>query len=432
MWRFFLEKQIVSVIGLGYVGLPLACLCAEKNFQVMGIDISVEKVSLVSKGVSPIKDESVSGKIKKLVESKRIAASDDFFKVKNASVVVVCVPTPVDSKKLPDLKPLEDACDGIAKFLQKKQLIVIESTIYPGTIEEVVKPILEKGGLIAGKDFFLCHCPERIDPGNKKWGVENIPRVLGGINNESAEKGKEFYENLGIKVKVLKDVKAVEAVKVTENCFRDVNIAFVNELAKSFKVLGIDVKEVIEGASTKPFGYMPFFPGPGVGGHCISVDPYYLIEKAKQNGFDHKFLLLAREINNSMPFFVVQLVQEALNEIGLPVNNAKIAVLGVAYKKNVDDCRESPSFEIIADLKKKGAVVRVFDPFVPKHSTVNLLDDALIGADCAVIATDHDEFIKRLSPGFLKEMKVKAIVDARNCLKENFADIGINYKGVGK
>ncbi|MFA4907189.1 MAG: nucleotide sugar dehydrogenase [archaeon] len=427
-----LEKT-VCIVGLGYVGLPLACLSAAKGYSVRGIDLDPAKVKKINSGESPIEDEYLKREVR--AQKGKITASTDFASVPDSDFVVVCVPTPVDEKHLPDLRPLEGACRSIAPKIRKGQTIIIESTIYPGTIEEICKPLLEKGsGLKAEKDFYLCHCPERIDPGNKKWTIENIPRVIGGLSAEGVRKAKSFYESiLSANVLALNSVKATEAVKITENCFRDVNIAFVNELAQSFRKLGIDTKEVIEGASTKPFGYMPFYPGPGVGGHCISVDPYYLIERAKRNGFNHKFLSLAREINNAMPFHVVFLAQEALNEAGIPLKGAKVAVLGVAYKRNVDDFRESPSFEIISELKRRGAEVRVFDPFISPHSTVPSLESALEGADCIVLATDHDSFVEKLTPEFLKKAGVKAVVDGRNRLdKSGISLAGIIFRGIGR
>ncbi|MEK6941807.1 MAG: nucleotide sugar dehydrogenase [archaeon] len=418
----------VAIIGLGYVGLPLACLCAQKGFKVFGVDINSRAVDFVNSGKSHINDKALSNKVKKL--NGKISASTGFAAVKKADAVIVCVPTPVDENFLPDLKPLESACEEMQKNLSKGQLIVVESTVYPGTTEEIVKPILEKSGLVAEKDFFLVHCPERIDPANPKWDVSNIPRVLGGLSPKGSLAGKKFYESIiGAKITLLKSAKEAEAVKVTENTFRDINIAFVNELAKAFAKMGIDITEVIKGASTKPFGYMPFYPGPGVGGHCIAQDPYYLIEKAKSTGYDPKFISLAREINNSMPEFVVSLVQRQIGEL----KGKTVSVLGLAYKPEVDDLRESPALKIIKLLEKQGAAVNSFDPFAIRKSSCASISDALKNSDCTIVATNHKIFVKTLTPSFLKKAGVKNIVDARNCLdKEKIISQGINYIGIGR
>lgn len=425
-------SKSVCIIGLGYVGLPLACLCARKNFQVFGLDIDAEKVKKINAGLSPIDDENLKKEIKEL--KGKILASTDEKIVSKSDIVVVCVPTPVDEKKLPNLVPLQNACKYIEENMNKNQLIIIESTINPGVMEEIVLPVLEANGKKHEKNFLLAHCPERIDPGNKKWNVKNIPRVVGGINKEATQKAVEFYESvLEAGIKPLSSVKAAEAVKIMENTFRDVNIAFVNELAQSFDKMNIDIKEVIGGASTKPFGFMPFFPGPGVGGHCISVDPYYLIERAKQNGFTHEFLILARKINESMPLHVVQLIEKTLNEKNKKLNNSKIAILGLAFKPNVDDIRDSPSIHVIEELKKRNANLKIFDPWIPSKSNAKSLDDCLKEADLVVLLTHHSHFLEKLSPKLLKQNNIDAIIDARNCLnKQEFLDNGILYKGIGR
>ena len=352
--------------------------------------------------------------------------------MKEANIVIVCVPTPAIGTK-PDLKPLEKACETVAKFLQKGMLVIIESTIYPGTVEEIVKPILEKSGLKAGKDFFLGHCPERIDPGNKEFTIEKIPRVLACLSKEGTEKARVFYSSLiDADIMVLDSVKSAEAVKVVENTFRDVNIAFVNELAKSFDKMGIDLAEVIKGASTKPFGFMPFYPGPGVGGHCIAQDPYYLIARSEKAGFDPAFLRLARKINEGMPEHVVLFVEAALKEIGR-FDNAKIAVLGLAYKPGVDDTRQSPAIKIIGLLEDKGMKLRIFDPFIKEKSNVASVEEAIDKADCVLLATNHNSFLKQLSPENLKKAGVRIVIDTRNALdKEGIKEKGIYYKGIGR
>jgi nucleotide sugar dehydrogenase len=294
-----------------------------------------------------------------------------------------------------------------------------------------MQPILESTGLKAGVDFYLSHCPERIDPGNKKWVVEKIPRVVGGINDASTKKTAEFYRTIiENTVTEVKGSKEAEATKIMENTFRDVNIAFVNEMAKSFDKAGIDILEVIRGASTKPFGFMPHFPGCGVGGHCIAVDPYYLIDNAKNYGFDHEFLSLARKINNSMPEFTVNLLVEELNKLGKSVKGTKIGILGLAYKGNVDDTRESPAFEIIHLLKKLGANIFIFDPYLKEKSDAKSLSELFDKVECIVVASDHNEF-KSIKASDLKSIKL--VIDGRNCMdKESIKNAGIVYKGIGR
>ncbi len=426
-----MNQNTVCIVGLGYVGLPFACLCAKKGFEVRGLDLDSEKVALINNGRSPIKDSYVE---ENLVAGKIMVTTNAKTALNLTNIVIVCVPTPaIDGK--PDLGFVEAACKEIAPFVSKKELIIIESTIYPGTVEEIVLPILENGsGLKAGKDFFLGHCPERIDPGNKEFTIEKIPRVLACLSVEGTEKARKFYASIiDAKINVLKSVKSAEAVKVVENTFRDVNIAFVNELAKSFDKMGIDLAEVIKGASTKPFGYMPFYPGPGVGGHCIAQDPYYLIARAEKAGFEHQFLKLARSINESMPSYVVLLAEEVLLKMNLNPKKSKVTVLGLSYKPNVGDTRKSPALKIISLLKLKGYRTTIFDPWVKETSTVNSLDKALDKADLIVLVTNHTVFLKKLSPIFLKSKGVKAVIDARNVLDKNgIKKQGICYKGIGR
>ena len=417
------NQKKVAIIGLGYVGLPLACLCAKKGYKVIGIEINQTKVDLVNEGKNPIKDEYIDLNLRKGMNE----ATTDNSKLKEADIVIVCVPTPVDGKHVPDLSYVKTASNSIAKCLQENQIITVESTVYPGTTEEIVKPILEK----SGKKFFLAHCPERIDPGNKKWTVENIPRVVGGINNESTRKIADFYRSIiDGEVTEVKSSKEAEATKIMENTFRDINIAFMNEMAKSFDKAGIDITEVIKGASSKPFGFLPHYPGAGVGGHCIAVDPYYLIDNAKKYDFDHEFLKLARKINNSMPEHTVNLFVEELNKLGKAVSGAKVGVLGIAYKKDIDDTRKSPALKVINLLKKKGADVVVYDPFVPDKSNVNSLSELCKTVDYFVLITDHSEF-KTMDYNLLKNIKL--IIDGRNCLdKKRIESLGIKHKGIGR
>jgi len=423
--------KTVAVIGLGYVGLPLALLADQKGYKVVGIDVNKEKVDLINKRLVPFVDQKLESTIKK----SKLTASTDFKALDQADIVVICVPTPVDEHHKPDLKPVISSCEQVAKHLKKGQLIIMESTVNPGVCDDIVTPILEKGSkLKVGKDFYLAHCPERINPGDTKYDVGNIARVVGSNSSAGLEQAVAFYSSIiDAPIKPMQSLKEAEAVKIVENCFRDVNIAFVNELAMSFSRLGIDIKNVIEGASTKPYAFMAHYPGCGVGGHCIAVDPYYLIEYAQStNGFNHKMLALAREINNGMPKFTVDTLVGALKKQRLDPKKAKVAVLGLAYKADLDDCRESPSYEVIKELKKLKMAVKIFDPYVKKDSTVTSLDEALTGVQAVIITTAHKEF-KQLSPAYLKSKGVKIVVDGRNCLDKNaFVKAGIAYFGIGR
>lgn len=424
------NKETVSVIGLGYVGLPLAILAAQKGYSVIGIDKDKSKLEIIKNKKSPFVDK----KIERNLKSVDLMVFSDCSETKKSGIIVICVPTPVHKNYLPNLEPVESACRDVAPYIRKGDLVILESTVNPGVSERVVLPILEEvSGLRCGIDFHLSHCPERINPGDPKWNVENIPRVVGSFDAVGLKKTVKFYNSiLTANVKPMNSLKEAEACKIIENSFRDINIAFVNELAKSFNRLGIDVKNVIDGAATKPFAFMAHYPSCGVGGHCIPVDPYYLIEYAKQNGFYHEFLSTARRINNSMPIFTVDMVVEGLNDVRKAIKNSKVVVLGLAYKADIGDDRESPSYKVIKELKRRGAEVETFDPFVEKKSTLKTLEDALGFAEVVVIATNHKIF-KELIPKTLKKYGIKVVVDGKNCLdKDELIRNGIVYKGIGR
>ena len=423
-----MDNAQVCIVGLGYVGLPLACLCAKKGYETIGYDIDKGLITELAQGTTRINENSLKEKL--VLVKDKIKFSSNAEVIRNADIVIISVPTPINKNYKPNLIPLISAVKDTKENLKIGALILLESTIFPGTSEEVVLPLFKP--FVVGKDFYLAHCPERIDPGNKAWSTNNIPRVVGGITETCAEQAYEFYKSiLDADVLKLNSIKAAEATKIMENSFRDINIAFVNEMAKSFDKMGIDIMEVIKAASTKPFAFMPHYPGCGVGGHCIPVDPYYLIEKAKETGFEHKFLQLAREINNSMPDYTVEKVVDVLNKVEKSVMGTRITVLGLAYKPNVNDMRESPSFKIIELLEKKGAKLIIYDPHVPEKSTVQSLNEAL-NTDCIVLATGHDEF-KQITPSLLNEHGVKVVIDGRNFFDEKMmTSPDILFVGIGK
>jgi nucleotide sugar dehydrogenase len=423
-------KKVVAVVGLGYVGLPLAVRTREKGYPVIGFDTNENKIALLQQGKSPIKDAFLEENLPQYP----FDATNDPKKLALANIVLICVPTPVDEMFHPDLTPVIAAATMIAAAVKKGTLVVLESTVNPGVSEEIVRPIFEKAGFTIGKDIYLAHCPERINPGDLKWNVTNIPRVVGSFDKTGLDMAHAFYASIvDGEIRKMKSIREAEAVKIVENSFRDINIAFVNELARSFDVLNIDVKDVILGAATKPFAFMAHYPSCGVGGHCIPVDPYYLIERAKQSGFDHKFLKIAREINNGMPAYTVELLQDALNTVKLPLNGTHIGVLGLAYKANIDDLRESPALKVIEHLKKHLAKVHTFDPYVKHLSTTKSLEALLKKSQALVLVTDHKDFKELLTPTFLKKHGIKVIIDGKNCLdKKTFAKAGILYKGIGR
>jgi nucleotide sugar dehydrogenase len=425
------KKEVVTIIGIGYVGLPLACLSANKGYKTFGIGKDKKKINSINRGINPITGDS---ELDDWVAKRSFTATTSFDCIKKSDIVVICVPTPIDDQYNPDLSPVISATKNIAKRIKKGQLIILESTVNPGVCEEVMLPLLEQiSHKKAGQDFFLSHCPERINPGDPKWNIGNIPRCVGATEQKGLSKVVRFYRSIiSGEVRPMRSIKEAEATKIIENSFRDINIAFVNELAKSFDLLDIDLYEVLRGASTKPFAFMPHWPGVGVGGHCIAVDPYYLIERAKKAGFDHKFLKLAREINNSMPEYTVERLQSALNEARKPINGTRVGVLGLSYKPNVGDLRESPSIKVIALLRKNGAKVEIFDPYFPEQSTVRNIDEMVKKVEALVLVTAHKEFVS-INPAILKKSKIVALIDGRNCLnKDSFKKAGIIYKGIGR
>lgn len=423
------NKQKICVIGLGYVGLPLAVRAAEKGYDVYGLDVNSRKVRQINKGISFLTDDRMSEKITKF----KPKATTDKKIIKKADIVLICVPTPVDEKFYPVLDPVINASKAVAQNMKKGVLVILESTVNPGVSEEVVKPIFEKRGLKIGEDVFIAHCPERINPGDPNWNVTNIPRVVGSFDRIGLAKAKKFYEKIiDAEIMPMKTIREAEAVKIVENSFRDVNIAFVNELAKSFDKMEIDITNVIKGASTKPYAFMAHWPSRGVGGHCIPVDPYYLIEKAKENDFDHKFLRVARAINNSMPQYTVDLLQEKLNEIKKSLKGANIGILGLSYKANVGDLRESPSLKIIKILEDNGANVHKYDPYLPEMSNVRDARELLKKSEAVILVTNHKEF-ENLSSRDLKASGVKILIDGLNVLdKDAIRKAGIIYKGIGR
>jgi UDP-N-acetyl-D-glucosamine dehydrogenase len=409
------RKAKVGIVGLGYVGLPLAVEFAKAGFEVTGIDLSESKIAKVNAGESYIPD--IPNRVfKPLVDAGKISATNDFGVISQLDTVNICVPTPLRKTKDPDMSYIVAACQQIAKHFHKGMLVILESTTYPGTTDELVLPMLETSDLKVGRDFFLCFSPERVDPGNPKYQTANIPKVVGGFTAACTEVGALFYRQALQTVVPVSSTQVAEMVKLLENTFRMINIGLVNEIAMMCGRMGINVWEVIEAAATKPFGFMPFYPGPGLGGHCIPIDPFYLSWKTKQAGIEARFIELAGYINGQMPMFVVDKVQDALNEHSKPVKGSHIHILGVAYKKDIDDVRESPALDIIQLLERRGAKLTYSDPHVPhvQFDGLELCSDEaeMAKADCVVIVTDHSGFDYKAVAE-----KAPLIVDTRNALK---------------
>ena len=408
----------VALVGLGYVGLSLAVHLGRAGFNVSGVDVDLERVSLVNAGLSYIADVEQRDLLS-LVAARRLAASTSFEASDRADVVLIAVPTPLRKSKEPDISFILSAVDSLLPWLHPGQLVVLESTTYPGTTEEVLQPRLEAKGFTIGRDFFLAFSPERVDPGNTQFTTANIPKVVGGVTRLCTELAATLYSTVTARVHPVSSPRVAETVKLLENTFRSVNIALANEVALACRTLHVDPWEVIEAAATKPFGFIPFYPGPGTGGHCIPLDPLYFSWKARSNGFETRFIALADDINHGMPRHVVSMVSDALNDRGRCLSRAHILVLGVTYKRDVNDVRESPALEIMRILTEKRARLRYSDPFVPelmidgnKMASTPLTSETIRSNDCVLIVTDHRGFdygmIAREAP---------LIVDVRNALR---------------
>jgi len=417
------EKNKTGIIGLGYVGLPLVLDFCEAGLEITGFDIDDSKVEALRNGESYIR--YIPGEhLNKYINSGLFEPTFDFKRLNETDNIIITVPTPLDDHREPDLSFVKDTAETISKYLRKGQLIVLESTTYPGTCRDVILPVLEQTGLKVGKDFSLAYSPERVDPGSKTYSSRKIPKIVGGITADCASRVEALYRKVFDQVVPVSSTETAEASKLLENIFRGVNIALVNEMKMLFDRMGIDVWEVINASATKPFGFMPFYPGPGLGGHCIPIDPFYLTWKAREYDFSTRFIELAGEINTQMPYYVVQKAVEALNQQGKSIREAKVLILGAAYKKDVDDIRESPAVKIISLLQGKGALVSYYDPYIPQikgmrnypslvMESVELNAERIKEFDCVLVITDHSN----LDYGLIVENS-SLIIDTRNILKD--------------
>lgn len=424
------KTACIGVVGLGYVGLPLIVEFALKNFPTVGFEVDAKKVDALNEGNSHIVDVP-SENVRKVLESGKFKATTDFSELGKCDVIIICVPTPLRKTKDPDMSYILAAGEEIKKTARRGQLVILESTTYPGTTDEILQPMIEEAGLKLDEDFLLAFSPERVDPGNPQFQTHNITKVVGGVGKDSTEVAAELYAQICDSVHAVSSARVAEACKLWENTFRAINIGMANEMAKVCHALNIDTWEVVRAAATKPFGFMAFYPGPGIGGHCIPLDPHYLSWKARQHGFDSQFITLAEQINSGMPKYVTSLVRDALNENEKSVKGAKVLILGVAYKKDIDDMRESPALSVIDLLRSKGAQVVYHDSFVPEvtfdHAYTigdgeplynqELTDDLISSADCVVICTEHSG----VDYNRVCELS-KVIVDTRNALKEEMRD----------
>ncbi|MCG2726550.1 MAG: nucleotide sugar dehydrogenase [Elusimicrobia bacterium] len=421
------RKFRLGIIGLGYVGLPLAVEFAKAGIKTLGFEVNSQKVQTINKGKSYIGDVP-NNEVKKISASGKLKATTNFSQLKNQDCIIVCVPTPLGKSKDPDVSYILTATKGIAKYLSEGQIIIFESTTYPGTTRELVKPLLEEKGLRAGKDFFLAFSPERVDPGNKQFTISNTPKVVGGLTERCTKIASMVYKVVANKVISVSNTETAEIVKLLENTFRAVNIAMVNEFALMCDKLNLDIWEIIEAASSKPFGFMPFYPGPGIGGHCIPLDPHYLSWKMKTLNFEPRFIELASAINSHMPEYTANRIAKLLNARKKAVSASKILLIGIAYKPNITDHRESPARDVFMLLEKTGAIVDYYDPYIPKiqinekeYKSVKISKMVLKKYDCAAIMTHHADIDYK---SIVKNSKL--IFDARNALK------GIKDKKINK
>lgn len=425
------KSAVVGIVGLGYVGLPLALEFAHKSFKTIGFDIDERKIPILNSGESYIKH--ISGKkVKDAVDSKKFEATSDFSRIREVDAIIICVPTPLNEHREPDMTFIENSGKEIAKYLRKGQFISLESSTYPGTTEEILQPLFEDAPIIqgngnkkfeVGKDFYLAFSPEREDPNNPKYSTATIPKVVGGVTPACLEIALALYNQVIVKTVPVSSPKVAEATKLLENIYRSINIALVNELKIVFDRMNIDVWEVIDAASTKPFGFQAFYPGPGLGGHCIPIDPFYLTWKAREYDINTKFIELAGEINTLMPYYVVEKASEVLNKHKKSLNGSKVLILGASYKKDIDDMRESPSLKLIEILREKGAEVNYYDPYVPKlpktrkynydMQSIEMSKDKLAGYDLVLLSTDHSNFDYK----FIAE-NAKLILDTRNAFRK--------------
>ncbi|WP_316571705.1 nucleotide sugar dehydrogenase [Neobacillus sp. YIM B06451] len=425
-----MKTATIGVVGLGYVGLPLAVEKAKAGFNVIGFDVQEEKVRAVNKGKNYIGDV-IPADLKTLVAEGKLMATSDYNFIGEVDAVAICVPTPLDIYKQPNMKYVESSAKAIAQHVTKGTLVVLESTTYPGTTEELIKPILEQSGLVCGEDFFLAYSPERVDPGNKSFNTKNTPKVVGGMTPACTKVAAAMYRSvLEGEVHEVSSPAVAEMEKILENTFRNINIALANEMAILCNKMGIDVWEVIDAAATKPYGFMPFYPGPGLGGHCIPIDPWYLTWKAREYNYHTRLIETAGEINDSMPDFVVQRCAEMLNDQGKAINGSKVVVLGVAYKKDIDDYRESPTLPILERLSKAGADWIAVDPHVKEFSLngkqvvcKELHKDLLIDADLVLITTNHSCFDHEMLRN-----NANLILDTRNTFESQVEFSGIYQK----
>lgn len=422
------RRAAVGVVGMGYVGLPLGLLFVRRGFRLLGFDIDSDKVDRLRGGTSYL-SHIADGEIRSALDTGRFDVTTDYTRVNEIHAVLLCVPTPLTDNRQPDMSYIQGTCRSIAPHLVPGQLVVLESTTYPGTTREVMKPLLEHGDLKVGENFFLGYSPEREDPGNRSFGVQDIPKVVSGLTADCTDVTRALYSAAFNTVKVVSSCETAEATKLLENIFRSVNIALVNELKILFERMGIDVWEVIEAASTKPFGFLPFYPGPGLGGHCIPIDPFYLSWRARQYELTTRFIELAGEINTNMPFYVVGRVADALNTERKSLKGSRAMVIGLAYKPNVNDDRESPAWRILELLGDKGAEISYHDPYVAKTERTRKYDfqlrsepltaDNIASKDVIIIVTDHDNIDYRALAAH-----AKLIVDTRNALRKRFVQVG--------